>query len=60
MDFLMDALASGLQIECLTCVDDFMKECLTFKVALGISDAQITSIMDGIALFRGYPVTRSL
>jgi len=56
----MDALASGLQIECLTCVDDFMKECLTFKVALGISDAQITSIMDGIALFRGYPVTRSL
>ena len=29
MDFVMDALANGRRIKCLTCVDDFTKECLT-------------------------------
>ena len=28
MDFVMDALANGRRIKCLTCVDDFTKECL--------------------------------
>lgn len=36
MDFVMDALATGLRIKCLTCVDDFTKECLTITVAFGI------------------------
>jgi putative transposase len=35
MDFVMDALATGRRIKCLTCVDDFTKECLTVTVALG-------------------------
>ncbi len=29
MDFVMDALSTGRRIKCLTCVDDFTKECLT-------------------------------
>ncbi len=53
----MDALANGRRIKCLTCVDDFTKECLTITVAFGISGVQVTRILDSIALFRGYPAT---
>ena len=55
MDFVMDALATGRRIKCLTCVDDFTKECLTITIAFGISGVQVTHILDSIALFRGYP-----
>lgn len=57
MDFVMDALASGRRIKCLTCVDDFTKECLTITAAFGISGVQVARILDSIALFRGYPAT---
>lgn len=57
MDFVMDALATGRRIKCLTCVDDFTKECLTITIAFGISGVQVTRILDSIALFRGYPGT---
>lgn len=58
MDFLMDALATGRRIKCLTYVDDFTKkECLTITIALGIAGVQVTRILDSIALFRGYPAT---
>ncbi len=57
MDFVMDALATGRRIKCLTCVDDFTKECLTITAAFGISGVQVTRILDSIALFRGYPAT---
>jgi len=57
MDFVMDVLATGRRIKCLTCVDDFTKECLTVTVAFGISGVQVTRILDSIALFRGYPAT---
>jgi putative transposase len=57
MDFVMNALATGRRIKCLTCVDDVTKECLTVTVAFGISGVQITRILDSIALFRGYPAT---
>lgn len=57
MNFVMDALASGRWIKCLTCVDDFTKECLTIITTFGISGVQVTRIPDCIALFRGYPAT---
>lgn len=57
MDSVMDALSTGRRIKCLTCVDDFTKECLTVTVAFGISGVQVTRILDSIALFRGYPAT---
>nr|ULG13592.1 transposase [Serratia proteamaculans]ULG13704.1 transposase [Serratia proteamaculans]ULG15155.1 transposase [Serratia proteamaculans]ULG16392.1 transposase [Serratia proteamaculans]ULG19463.1 transposase [Serratia proteamaculans] len=53
----MDALATDRRIKCLTCVDDFTKECLTVTVAFGISGVQVTRILDSIALFRDYPAT---
>ncbi len=57
MDFVMDALATGRSIKCLTCVDDFTKECLAVTVDFGISGVQVIHILDSIALFRGYPAT---
>ena len=53
MGFVMDALATGRRIKCLTCVDDFKKECLTIFTAFGISGVQVKRILDSIALFRG-------
>ena len=52
MDFVMDSLANGRRIKCLTIVDDFSKECLDIPVANGISGEQVA----GIAAFRGYPM----
>ena len=49
MDFVMDALACGRRIKCLTIVDDFTKECLDIPVAMGISGEQIVRTLDGIA-----------
>jgi len=57
MDFVMDALANGRRLKCLTCVDDFTKECLTITADFGISGVQVTRFLDIIALFRGYPTT---
>lgn len=57
MDFFTDALATGCRIKCLTCVDDFTKECLTVTVDFGISGVQVTHILDSVALFRCYPAT---
>lgn len=37
MDFVMDSLANGRRIKCLTIVDDFSKECLGIPVANGTS-----------------------
>lgn len=34
MDFVMDSLANGRRIKCLTIVDDFTKECLDIPVAM--------------------------
>ena len=53
----MGSLASGRRIKCLTCVNDFTKECLTITAAFGISGVQVTRILDRIALFLGYPTT---
>ncbi|MEA7548774.1 hypothetical protein ONK29_26225, partial [Salmonella enterica subsp. enterica serovar Anatum] len=47
------AVFNDRRIKCLTCVDDFTKECLTVTVAFGISGVQVTRILDSIALFRG-------
>lgn len=57
MDFVIDTLASGRRIKCLTSVDDFTKECQTIITAIRISAVRVTRILDSIALFRGYPPT---
>lgn len=55
MDFVMDALASGRRIKCLTIVDDYTKECLDLPVAHSLSGEQVCRALDIIAAFRGYP-----
>lgn len=55
MDFVMDALAHGRRIKCLTIVDDFTNECLDIPVAHEISGDQVVRTLDGIAAFRSYP-----
>ena len=42
MDFVMDAWATGRRIKCLTCVDDFTKECLNEHWFSDISYARKT------------------
>ena len=37
MDFDIDALANGRRIKCLTCVDDFTRECLMVTAAFVMS-----------------------
>jgi len=57
MDLVINLLATGRSIKCLTCADDFTKECLTITAAVRISCRQIPRILDSITLFRSYPAT---
>jgi putative transposase len=51
----MDLIGNGRRKKCLTCVDDFIKDFLTVITAIGITG--LTSILESITLFRGYPAT---
>jgi putative transposase len=55
IDFVMDALANGRRIKCLTIVDDFTRECLDIAVDYGISGGYVTHVLDQIGQFRGLP-----
>ena len=55
MDFVMDALATGRRIKCLTIVDDFTRECLDIAVDHGISGGYVARVLEAIGQFRGLP-----
>ena len=55
MDFVMDTLANGRRIKCLTVVDDFTRECLDIAVDFGISGEYVSRVLDQIGQFRGLP-----
>jgi putative transposase len=55
IDFVMDALANGRRIKCLTIVDDFTRECLEIAVDHGISGGYVARVLDTICQFRGAP-----
>ena len=55
IDFVMDALANGRRIKCLTIVDDFTRECLDIAVDYGISGGYVARVLESIAQFRGLP-----
>jgi putative transposase len=55
VDFVMDALANGRRIKCLTVVDDFTRECLDIAVDYGISGEYVTHVLERIGQFRGLP-----
>jgi putative transposase len=55
IDFVMDALANGRRIKCLTIVDDFTRECLDIVVDYGISGGYVAQVLEAIGQFRGLP-----
>jgi putative transposase len=55
IDFVMDALANGRRIKCLTMVDDFTRECLDIVVDYGISGDYVARVLEAISQFRGLP-----
>lgn len=55
IDFVMDALANGRRIKCLTIVDDFTRECLDIAVDYGISGGYVARVLDAIGQFRSLP-----
>jgi putative transposase len=55
IDFIMDTLANGRRIKCLTVVDDFTRECLDIAVDYGISGGYVARVLDAIGQFRGLP-----
>jgi putative transposase len=55
IDFVMDTLANGRRLKCLTIVDDFTKEAVDIVVDHGISGLYVARALDRSAHFRGYP-----
>ena len=55
LDFVMDALASGRRIKCLTIVDDFSRECVNIAVDHGIGGEYVTRLLEQAGQFRGFP-----
>jgi putative transposase len=55
LDFVMDALASGRRIKCLTVVDDFSRECVDIAVDHGIGGEYVTRLLEQAGQFRGFP-----
>jgi putative transposase len=55
IDFVMDSLASGRRLKCLTIVDDFTRECLDIAVDHGICGNYVARVLDSIGQFRGLP-----
>lgn len=56
IDFVMDALANGRRIKCLTVVDDFGRECVDIAVDHGMGGEYVVRLLDQAAQFRGYPL----
>ena len=55
MDFVMDALANGRRLKCLTIVDDFSKEAVDLVIDHSIPGLYVTRVLDQAARFRGFP-----
>ena len=54
-DFVMDALANGRRIKCLTVVDDFSRECMDIAADYGMGGQYVAWVLDQVGQFRGYP-----
>ena len=55
LDFVMDALANGRRIKCLTVVDDFSRECVDIAMDYGIGGEYVTRLLEQAGQFRGFP-----
>lgn len=57
LDFVHDTLQDTRRIRVLTIVDDFTRESLALEVDTSISGNRMSTVLDRIAEFRGYPKT---
>ena len=55
MDVVMDRLADGRRLKCLTVVDDFTKEALEIALDHGMGSHYVVRVLQSIARFRGKP-----
>jgi putative transposase len=55
IDFVMDSLANGRKLKCLTIADDKTHECVDIAVDHGISGLYVTRVLEQAARFRGFP-----
>lgn len=55
MDFVMDSLANGRKLKCLTVADDLTHECIDIAVDHGMGGLYVVRILEQAARFRGYP-----
>ena len=55
IDFVMNSLANGRKLKCLTIADDKTHECVDIAVDHGISGLYVTRILEQVARFRGFP-----
>ena len=55
LDFVMDSLANGRRIKCLTIVDDFTRECVDVATDYGIGGQYVVRLLEQAAQFRGPP-----
>ena len=49
LDFVIDSLANGRRIKCLTVADDFSRECVDIAVDYGIGGQYVTRLLDQAA-----------
>jgi putative transposase len=55
IDFVMDSLANGRKLKCLTVADNKTHECVDIAVDHGIIGLYVTRILEQAAVFRGFP-----
>ena len=55
LDFVMDSLANGRRIKCLTIVDDFSRECVDVATDYGMGGQYVARLLEQAAQFRGRP-----
>jgi putative transposase len=55
MDFVSDSLCTGRRLKFLTAADDYSHECVQMAVDFGMGAGYVTRLLDGAAVFRGYP-----
>jgi len=55
VDFMSDALSSGFKFRTFNVIDDYNREALLIAAGTSLPAIKITSLLDQIAVFRGYP-----
>lgn len=55
MDFVSDRTRTGRSLRVLTVIDEVTRECLALELDSSITGRKVATVLNRIALFRGYP-----